>query len=346
VSDEDDAVNEAAATAKPDLLTDVLTRVFGRKPRGNAVDRFREKLDIPASKFLKMMEEAKAFGQNAQVGAHSPAGHYFSPVVDPAQIEDYYARSSTTSVDELRAGGIAIDIEGMNAFWKANRSFIAKSPWTNCADSGHRYFYDGGPYPRGDANTVRAMMNHFRPKRVIEVGSGFSSAAILDTAEELGLDAFTLTCIEPYPQRLKGQLRESDYARVEILEEGVQTVAIERFDALEAGDICFIDSTHVLKTGSDVHHELFRIIPRLKPGVMLHFHDCRFPLEYSRKQVFEKNYSWNEVYAVRALLMHSTKFRIFFWGSLFEKLNPQLVRNTLFEYARNPGSALWIETIA
>ena len=338
--------DEVAVAAEPDLLTDVLTRVYGRKPRGDMVEKFREKLDMPAGRFLEMMERAKAFGQNAQVGAHSPAGHYYSPVVDPSQIESYYAQSSATSVDELRASGIAIDLDAMEAFWEANRAFIAASPWTDNADSGHRYFYDGGPYPRGDANTVRAVMNHFRPKRVIEVGSGFSSAAILDTAEELGLDEFTLTCIEPYPQRLKGQLRESDYARVEILEEGVQTVAVDRFDQLEAGDICFIDSTHVLKTGSDVHQELFRIVPRLKPGVMLHFHDCRFPFEYSRKQVFDKNYSWNEVYAVRALLMHSSKFRIFFWGSLFEKSNPELVKETLPAYSLNPGSAIWIETLA
>jgi hypothetical protein len=169
---------------------------------------------------------------------------------------------------------------------------------------------------------------------------------MLDTAEELGLDDFKLTCIEPYADRLKGQLRPADYARVDILEHGVQTAPLSLFETLEAGDICFIDSTHVLKTGSDVHHELFHILPRLRKGVIVHFHDCRFPLEYSRKQVFEKNYSWNEVYGVRAVLMHSSKFRVLFWGSLFDQEFPDLVKKTLPEYSRNPGSAIWIETIS
>lgn len=345
---EDARLGSDPVAAEPDVLLDILTRVFGRRPRGDQLERWQERLDqnVPARRFLRMLAASKPYAENAGVGAHSPPGHFYSPVVDPGQIEAYYARSAATSVDDLRASGIAIDLDAMRAFWDTQRGFIAASPWTQDPASGHRYFYDGGPYPRGDANTVRAIINRFRPRRVIEIGSGFSSAAMLDTADELGLADFKLTCVEPYPDRLKGQLRPADYDRVEILQQTVQTVPLDRFDALEAGDICFIDSSHVLKTGSDVHYELFHILPRLRKGVMVHFHDCRFPMEYSRKQVFDKNYSWNEVYAVRSMLMHSAKFRVFFWGSLFEAENPDLVSATLPAYATNPGSALWVETIA
>jgi len=80
----------------------------------------------------------------------------------------------------------------------------------------------------------------------------------------------------------------------------------------------------------------------LKPGVIVHFHDCRFPLEYSDKQIFEKNYSWNEVYAVRALLMDSTRYKVFFSASLFAIERRQMVQRVSPTLLRNPGSALWL----
>jgi hypothetical protein len=75
------------------------------------------------------------------------------------------------------------------------------------------------------------------------------------------------------------------------------------FDVLDENDILFINSSHVAKTGSDVNFELFEILPRLKKGVIVHIHDILYPFEYPREWVIERNYSWNEVYAVRAFLM-------------------------------------------
>jgi hypothetical protein len=67
-------------------------------------------------------------------------------------------------------------------------------------------------------------------------------------------------------------------------------------------NVLFIDSTHVLRTGSDVCFELFEILPRLSPGVLVHIHDMFWPFEYPRSWVVEENRSWNELYAVRAFL--------------------------------------------
>jgi hypothetical protein len=122
---------------------------------------------------------------------------------------------------------------------------------------------------------------------------------------------------------------------------GVQEIPLDVFRALERNDILFIDSSHVLKTGSDVHYELFSILPCLAPGVIVHFHDCRFPFEYSDRQIFVKNYSWNEVYAVRALLMYSTRFKVIFYNSLFDAIYPALGAISP-PFKRNPGGAIWI----
>jgi len=75
-------------------------------------------------------------------------------------------------------------------------------------------------FPASDAFTLSAMIRHTRPKRIIEVGSGFSSATMLDTVDEIGLNC-QLTFIEPYPDRLNALLRESDRERCSVIEQPV-----------------------------------------------------------------------------------------------------------------------------
>jgi predicted O-methyltransferase YrrM len=237
--------------------------------------------------------------------------------------------------------GIDFPLDAMQAFWRRNADFIVQAPFSEMPDSVHRYSYGGGPYPYGDGVMLRTMIRHYQPARIVEIGSGYSTACMLDTMDELGLDALELTCIEPNPQRLFSILRDADRSRIVIHQNNVQEVDLDVFRALRANDILFIDSSHVLKTGSDVHFELFYILPILAPGVIVHFHDCRFPLEYSDRQIFVKNYSWNEVYAVRALLMYSTRFKVIFQGSLFRQAFPDLAAMSA-PFRRNPGAALWL----
>jgi predicted O-methyltransferase YrrM len=328
------------------LLGPILRRLFGKTPPARLLEVWAQKVDrgIPLKAFLQQIVMSKPFLENKNVRVHNPAGHYFSPVVDPDLVRDYYDMSSGLGPAEI--SGIDFHLDDMLSFWTRNRDFISTTPFHDHPDSAHRYAYLAGSYNHGDAITLRAMIGDRRPRRVIEIGSGLSSACILDSAEQAKLDPFHLTCIEPYPDRLKRILRPGDEAKVELFERGAQEMPLEMFRALEAGDILFIDSTHVLKTGSDVHYELFFILPVLKPGVLVHFHDCRFPFEYSETQVFAKNYSWNEAYAVRALLMYSARFRIVFHGSLFAREYRSLVEETCPTYLRNPGSALWIEVCA
>jgi predicted O-methyltransferase YrrM len=203
----------------------------------------------------------------------------------------------------------------------------------------------GGPYPHGDGITLRTMMHHYRPQRIVEIGSGYSTACMLDTIDHLGLSALDLTCIEPNPQRLFSILRPQDQGRITFHQQNVQDIPLDVFRALRRNDILFIDSSHVLKTGSDVHYELFYILPNLAPGVLVHFHDCRFPFEYSDRQIFVKNYSWNEVYAVRALLMYSTRFKVIFHASLFNELHPEMTAISP-AFRHNPGGAIWVQVQA
>jgi predicted O-methyltransferase YrrM len=270
-----------------------------------------------------------------------PDGHFYSPVVLPEEVRSYWEQSSALQAKDL--SGLELDLDAMTAFWMQNAACIGAAPFTDEPGGSTRYYYNDGRYPKGDALLLMAMINAARPKRIIEIGSGFSSAVMLDTADMLGLTDFHLTCIDPYADRLRSLLRPVDHDRVQIIEAQVQSVALDVFKALGKDDILFIDSSHVLKTGSDVHFELFSILPVLQPGVLVHFHDIQFPFEYPQQWVFDKKWSWNEIYAVRAFLMYNPRFRIKFFTDYFLREHRALAAGTCANGTGLIGGSLWVE---
>ena len=271
-----------------------------------------------------------------------PSGHYYSAIVDPSTVSEYVQRERQTDPDSI--SGIDVPLRRMEEFWQRSSSVIAETPFHELQNEHHRFYYDNNIFPYGDAITLRAMIADLKPHNIIEIGSGFSSACMLDCADEFGLDT-EFTFIDPYPERLKRLLNLNDGRRVTIVELPVQKTDIRLYSSLGPGDILFIDSTHVLKTGSDVHYELFHILPTLRKGVIVHFHDIQFPFEYPDQWIFRNNHSWNEIYALRAFLMYNTNFRIRFWGSCFAKVRTKTVSEVFPLFLKNPGGSLWIERI-
>jgi hypothetical protein len=168
---------------------------------------------------------------------------------------------------------------------------------------------------------------------------------MLDTLDELPNGDTKLVFIEPHTRRLRETLRARDEQRCTIIEKPVQEVDLSIFDALDRDDILFIDSTHVMKTASDVNVALFDILPRLKKDVVIHFHDIQYPFEYPDKWIFDRKYSWNEIYGVRAFLMYNDAFRIEFFNSLFVRRFRELIRTTYPAMLTAPGSGIWIRKL-
>jgi hypothetical protein len=290
--------------------------------------------------FAFVKSEEYKLQQEKSVPTMFPPGHYYSPVVDPSTIAEYVEKQYLQEPGDIK--GIHFDEDAMVRFWKENAEFIKNTPFSEHDDGQNRYYYDNGMYPYGDAMTLRAMIAHFKPKNVIEVGSGFSSACMLDAVDHVGLSDFTMTCIDPDADRLRSRLREEDHSRVDIIEGLVQDAPISTFSKLNENDILFIDSTHVLKTASDVHYELFSILPSLNKGVLIHFHDIQYPFEYPRQWLFEMKLSWNESYALRAFLMYNSAFEVVFWTGLFAHRQRELVHETNPLFLKNPGGSIWL----
>jgi predicted O-methyltransferase YrrM len=207
--------------------------------------------------------------------------------------------------------------------------------------STHRYHYDNPAYGYSDAIMLHCMMRHIKPQRVIEVGSGYSSCAMLDTSDRHLDQSVRFEFIEPYPKLLKSLVRSDDLAKINIIESRLQDVPIEQFLQLNSGDFLFIDSTHVSKTGSDVNYLLFDILPILKEGVYIHIHDIFYPFEYPKEWVFGGR-SWNEIYALRAFLQFNVRFSIVMMNTFLCHFHEQRFAARMPLCLKNPGGSIWL----
>lgn len=282
------------------------------------------------------------------VRAFSP-GHYYSPVPSEDDIEEIGFYADKKNVKELP--GINLREVYQISLIEEFRKIYGELPWPpegEDADEKFRYRFDNIYFSYGDAVTLYLMMRHFEPKRIIEVGSGFSSGAMLDVDERF-LDGETeFTFIEPYPERLRELLFDEDLDRVSILNQPVQKVDLSEFERLKDGDILFIDSSHVSKTGSDVNFLIHCVLPALKPGVIIHFHDIFWPFEYPQKWL-KSGRAWNEAYLVRAFLQYNAQFEILFFNSFMEHQHRKMLREKLPLMLRQPkgkmtfgNSSLWL----
>jgi predicted O-methyltransferase YrrM len=176
-----------------------------------------------------------------------------------------------------------------------------------------RFKTDNTWFDDSDATLLHAILREYHPKRVIEIGSGFSTCMMLDT-NEYWLDNKTdITCIEPYPSRLYSNIKDTD--NIEVHEDFVQNVPLSEFDVLEENDILFIDSSHVVKSGGDIPYEYFEILPRLKKGVLIHIHDIFSTFSYPTVWL-QQGRPYSESFVLRALLMNSDRYEIVYFNNM------------------------------
>jgi hypothetical protein len=167
------------------------------------------------------------------------------------------------------------------------------------------------------------------------------SACTLDIVDERLEGKSDLTFIDPYPKLLL-QLIGDKKSTVRIFERRVQDVPLDVFAELEKNDVLFIDSTHVLPTGSDVCFEIFEIFPKIASGVLVQIHDMFWPFEYPRSWAVDENRSWNEIYAIRAFLTNNPDREIVFFNDFIAKLEREMIEATWPQFLRNSGGALWL----
>ncbi|WP_185753725.1 class I SAM-dependent methyltransferase [Selenomonas sp. AB3002] len=210
---------------------------------------------------------------------------------------------------------VAMNIEGQLAFMKVIGAF-AKEFYKHYSDKFFRYRHND-MFEYGDAIVYHSMIRHYNPKRIIEIGSGYSTAVALDTIEFWDCSA-DMTCIEPYPNRLYSIMKKGDEQKLKIVDDFVQNIDLSVFDELEKDDVLFIDSSHVLRSGGDVVMEFLQILPRLKKGVIIHVHDIFYPFEYPSAWI-KSGRPYTEAFLLHALLMDNPNYELLFWEDYIGK---------------------------
>lgn len=211
-----------------------------------------------------------------------------------------------------------------------------------------QYYEDNVYFRSGDAEILYCMVRDLKPRRLIEVGSGFttliSAQAIRKNQEEDPAYACEFTAIEPYPNP---PLNSGMPGLSRLIEKKIQDVPLEEFQKLEAGDILFIDSSHVLKIGSDVHYEFLEILPRLRPGVTIHFHDIFLPREYPEAWVRNKTRFWNEQYLLQAFMAFNGAFEVAWAGGYMRERHAEEMEKAfaLFNRVERWPGSFWIKKI-
>jgi hypothetical protein len=171
---------------------------------------------------------------------------------------------------------------------------------------GGRFRMWNGYYQSVDAEVLYAMIRHLKPRRVLEIGSGHSTfvtraACARNAAEGSPAD---LVAVDPEP-------REDLGPDVRLERVAAQELPLERFLALEPGDVLFVDSSHTVKLGSEVNFLVLEVLPRLRPGVVVHFHDIFLPYEYPRAWYLRGTFL-AEQYLLHAFLIGNDDYEILF----------------------------------
>jgi hypothetical protein len=286
--------------------------------------------------------EGKSVDKKPNIEAFWPSGHFYSPVVNPKEVEQLYLRRSLNG--QTIPGIDFNDSSHSHILEQLFPRYIAEFDYPESADESdpEQYFLGNDQFGWLDARALFVLLREWKPAKYIEVGSGFSSLLLADINRkyfDLGMEA---TCIEPYPRPF---LREGREGINKLIIKKVQQVDLAVFTQLAAGDVLFIDTSHVCKTGSDVNFLYFEVLPRLQPGVIVHIHDIFLPHEYPEKWVIEQNRSWNEQYLLRALLMYSPLFKVIFGSSYAHSHHREKLERALNVPAGKGygGSSFWLE---
>lgn len=271
-----------------------------------------------------------------------PHGHFYSPLPSKED-EEKYCANKPVDVDS----SIRLNIDEQLALCNEMKKFYNPGMFaeteSGLGQNGNtRYYYENKFFSYGDGIILNMFLRKTHPKRIVEVGCGFSSAMMLDTCDMFAeLRDVDFTFIEPEPERRL--LKLVDAREINLIKSNLQDLSPDLIcGALECGDLLFIDSSHVVKLNSDVMFIFDRILPNLKKGVYVHFHDVVYPFVYPDCWVREGRF-WNEVFFLKQFLAYNDSWKIVLWPVMLHQKN--LIQDIFPLINRNIGGSLYLQKI-
>lgn len=278
-----------------------------------------------------------------RLGFHPLRIHYYEPVPDYESVPDAYFTTPQTFP------GFSIDEDLIKRTLALMGNYARECQWPEAPPADGGYYAQNPSFGYSSAALLHTMIRAQGTRRVVEIGSGSSTRITLDALAANGAESH-ITCIEPYPpQGLKAAL-EAHSVRTDLIVDKAENVPLERYTALAAGDVLFIDSSHVAKLNSDVNFLYLQVLPRLGPGVIVHIHDMYIPYEYPRVHFYGKRkFFWNEQYMLLAFLACNPQFEVILPGYYVQKDMAQHFKQAFpgYDAARHRlTSSFWLRRAA
>ncbi len=262
--------------------------------------------------------------KNKSLPERFPIGHFYSVIPSENDIRENIS-DSPSEISEIKS--INLNIQKQLDILSIFKNMDHTPPFYSQGKK-IRFNIENNSFSYDDAPVLSYMIRYLKPKRIIEIGSGYSSSCMLDT-DDIYLGGNTdFIFIDVNCDNLRKNLLKKDLEKVKIIESPIQKVDRNIFSDLVENDLLLIDSSHVIKIGSDLQTIFFELLPSLNRGVYIHFHDIRYPFEY-RKEIVTKNIYWNEAYLLRAFLMNNDCFEIIFWLNYLINSNIAYIENML-----------------
>ena len=275
-------------------------------------------------------------------GYHITPVHYYQPIPDTRELkQDLWLKDSElvgVDINEQK------QLELLSLFVARFKNEYDRFP-ENKTSKPCKYYLNNGWFGCVDGEILYCMIRYFKPRKILEIGAGYSTylsaEAILKNKEEDDSYECELVAIEPYPNE---NLKAGFLGLSKLIPKKVQDVPLSEFNKLEENDILFIDSSHILKIGSDVQYEYLEILPRLKKGVIIHVHDILFPREYLKEWVLKGYTFWNEQYLLQAFLTFNNSFEVLWAGYYIHLKHPNKLEKAFASYKRvkRPGFSFWM----
>ncbi|HRJ29538.1 MAG TPA: class I SAM-dependent methyltransferase [Cyclobacteriaceae bacterium] len=269
-----------------------------------------------------------------KLGMYPIVDHYYDPLFDYRKLRKHQPKARFDF-------NIQNQLNLITSF--SFREELSAMPLNNPGGHSLNYYYENGSFGSGDAEFYYSLIRLIKPKRIIEIGSGFSTRVAMaavqkNTKADLGYTC-EITCIEPY------EMPWLEQAGVNLLRTKMEELSPEFFDSLEGGDILFIDSSHIIRPGGDVITTIFDLLPRLKSGVYVHFHDIFIPDDYPLAWLRDDFRMWNEQYILEAFMINNNLYEVICMMNFLKKRHLEVVNNVFpileKQPDREPGS-FWI----
>jgi hypothetical protein len=264
---------------------------------------------------FRLTELALRFLQRHDI--HVMRTRFDNPVPDTNRLAD-----DTRFWQEPRAlPGIELRLEEQLALTRALSAYAPECAFPDRPAGPHDYWTHESPsFGLLSATALHGIIRHHAPKLFLEIGSGNSTLVAARAARFNAADGkhMELMAIDPFA----GEQIRSLGGGFRLITEQVQNLPLDRFAALGDGDVLFIDSSHVVVTGNDVTFLFLEVLPRLRPGVLVHVHDIFFPFDYPKKWIVNNRWYWNEQYLLQAFLALNDAYQVIWCESLLKHAAP------------------------